>query len=360
MKDLRSQPRIGVAVIGCGRIGTLRAMLSARHPGVRFLALSDRDRSKADILAQRAGADIAGTDNDAAIHHPDVDIVFVSTPEHDHRDAIVCALEAGKPVFVEKPIALTLADADAIVAAQERTGTELRIGYSRRHERRWMMTKEQIAQGRLGEIIGIQSRVYNTRAQMLQILERAPDATPVNDVLTYYVDMACWFLEGIRPVEVVARENSRVYRKLGYDKADVTWAIVTFENGAVVNLGICYALPAKYPTVGQSARFEILGEDGVILLDVDNKDSLLYTDRGAPHTYVPDHAVNLMFMQTTSAADYAVGEYWGAVADETRSWIDHLMTGRPCPHATPAEARRTLAVTLAIEEAARTGQAVRL
>ena len=65
-------------------------------------------------------------------------------------------------------------------------------------------------------------------------------------------------------------------------------------------------------------------------------------------------------MQTTSAADFAVGEYWGAVANETRSWIDHLMSGRPCPHTTPTEARRTLAVTLAIEEAARTGQAVKL
>lgn len=359
VSDRRGEP-LGVAVIGCGRIGGLRASLSATHPSVRFLALSDRERHKADILAQKTGADFVTTDNAAAIDHPEVDIVFVSTPEHDHRESIVAALEAGKPVFVEKPIALTLADADAIIAAQARTGTPLRVGYSRRHERRWMMTKEQIAQGRLGEIIGIQSRVYNTRAQMLQILQRAPDATPVNDVLTYYVDMACWFLEGVRPVEVVARENSRVYKKLGYDKADVTWAIVTFENGAVVNLGICYALPAKYPTVGQSSRFEILGEDGVILLDVDNKDSLLYTDRGAPHTYVPDHNVSLMFMQTTSAADYAVGDYWGAVASETRSWIDHLLTGRPCPHTTPEEARRTLTVTLAIEEAARTGRAVTL
>lgn len=351
---------LGVAVIGCGRIGGLRAHLSATHPSVNFLALSDRERHKADILAQKTGADFVTTDNAAAIDHPEVGIVFVSTPEHDHRESIIAALEAGKPVFVEKPLALTLADADAIIEAQKRTGTPLRVGYSRRHERRWMMTKEQIAQGRLGEIIGIQSRVYNTRAQMLQILERAPDATPVNDVLTYYVDMACWFLEGVRPVEVVARENSRVYKKLGYDKADVTWAIVTFENGAMVNLGICYALPAKYPTVGQSSRFEILGEDGVILLDVDNKDSLLYTDRGAPHTYVPDHNVSLMFMQTTSAADYAVGDYWGAVASETRSWIDHLLTGRPCAHTTPEEARRTLAVTLAIEEAARTGKPVTL
>jgi predicted dehydrogenase len=63
------------------------------------------------------------------------------------------------------------------------------------------------------------------------------------DVLTYYVDMACWYLEGIRPVEVVARGNARIFKEMGYSAHDVTWAIITYENGAVVNLGICYALP---------------------------------------------------------------------------------------------------------------------
>ena len=351
---------IGIAVIGSGRIGTLRASLSAAHPGVNFLAVSDRQQHKADILAQRVGANLATTDNLAAIQHPSVNAVFVSTPEHDHREAVVQALEAGKPVFVEKPLSFSLADADAIVETAKRTGTEIRVGYSRRHERRWMLAKEQILQGRLGEILGIQQRVYNARAQFLEILMRAPTATAVNDVLTYYVDMACWYLEGHRPVEVVAREQKRVFKSMGYDVGDVTWAIVTFDTGAVVNLGISYVLPAKYPTVGQSARFEIIGTEGVILLDADNKDSLLYTERGAPHTYVPDHNVSLMFMQTTSAADYAVGDYWGAVASETRSWLDHLMNGRPVPHTTLEEARRTLAVTLAIEEAARTGRTIKI
>ncbi len=351
---------LGVAVIGCGRIGSLRAGMSANHPGVNFLALSDSSQRAADVLAQRVGADLVTTDNHAAITDDRVGAVFVSTPEHDHREAVIRALETGKPTFVEKPIAFSLEDADAIIAAAEQTGTELRIGYSRRHDRRWMLAKEQVLQGRLGEIVGIQSRVYNGRAQMLEILKRAPDATPVNDVLTYYVDMACWFLEGIRPVEVVARSQYKVFRALGYEKPDVTWCIITFENGAVVNLGISYALPATYPAVGQSSRFEILGEDGVILLDTDNKDSLLFTDKGAPHSYVPDHNINMMFMQTTSAADFAVGDYWGAVASETRSWLDHLMTGREVPHTKPAEARRTLAITLAIEEAAASGEAVQL
>ncbi|MEE9256878.1 MAG: Gfo/Idh/MocA family oxidoreductase, partial [bacterium] len=292
---------LGVAVVGSGRIGTLRANMAARHPSVRFLAVSDKEPERADSLAESVAANLSSGDNLEVISHPDVNAVFVSTPEHDHVEAILQAVDLGKPVFVEKPLALTIEDADTIIEAVGRAGTELVIGYSRRHDRRWMLAKEQIAQGRLGEILGITSRVYNTRAQMLQILERSPHATPVMDVLTYYVDMACWYLEGIPPVEVVARSNGKVFRGLGHEVDDVTWAIVTFASGAVVNLGVCYALPAKYPAMGQSPRFEVLGEEGVILLDADNKDSLLFTDKGVPHAYVPDHSVNMVFMQTNSS-----------------------------------------------------------
>ena len=351
---------LGVAVVGSGRIGTLRANMASRHPSVRFLAVSDIDPEKAGMLGQQVNADLTSSDNYRIISDPQVNTVVVSTPEHEHVEAILQALELGKPVFVEKPLALTLDDTDKIVEAVDRTGVELRIGYSRRHDRRWMLAREQVAQGRLGGIIGIQSRVYNSRAHMMEILKRSPEATPVLDALTYYVDMACWYLDDVRPVEVIARGNYGLYKEMGYDIHDVTWAIITFENGALVNLGICYALPARYPTYGQSARFEVLGEDGVIVLDMDNKDSFLFTDKGVPHAYVPDHYVDALFMQSNSSGDWAMGEYWGPIANETRSWLDHLAAGTTCSHTTVREGRRTVEVTLAIEEAARTGQPVKL
>ncbi len=229
---------LGVAVIGCGRIGGLRASLSSTHPGVELPGdLRPGADSRRMCSPSARVRTLVTTDNLAAITDDRVDAVFVSTPEHDHRDSIVQALEAGKAVFVEKPIALTLADAGIIIEAAERSGSELRVGYSRRHDRRWMMTKEQILQGRLGEILGMQSRVYNTRAQLMQILARSLTQPRSTDVLTYYVDMACWFLEGIRPVEVVARSKYKIFRNWAYNASDVTWAIITFENGAVVNLG---------------------------------------------------------------------------------------------------------------------------
>ena len=181
---------LGVGIIGSGRIGTLRANMASRHPSVRFLAVSDLDPERAGLLGQCVNADFTSSDNLRVISHPEVNTVIVSTPEHEHTLPILQALDLGKPVFVEKPLALTLDEADQIVAAVEKSGVELRIGYSRRHDRRWMLAKEQIVQRRLGDILGIQSRVYNTRAHMMEILKRSPEATPVLDALTYYVDMA--------------------------------------------------------------------------------------------------------------------------------------------------------------------------
>ena len=351
---------IGVAVIGSGRIGSLRAGMASRHPSVNFLALSDKNKTKADILAQKTGADFVTDNNLDAISDARVDAVVVATPEHDHVEAVLQAINLGKPIFLEKPLALTLEDGDLIANSAKKAGVEIVIGYSRRHDRRWMMTKQHIKEGRLGEIISIQSRVINTRAQMLEIIKRSPDASPVLDVLTYYVDMVCWYMEGIRHVEVVARSHGKIFRNLGHDTDEATWAIITFENGAIVNLGIFYALPATYPTFGQSPRFEIFGEDGVILLDADNKDSILYSDKGIPHAYVPDHDPKMLFMQTNSSGDWALDDFWGPIANETRSWLDHLVTGLPCPHTTIEEGRKTLQITLAIEESSRTGAAVKI
>ena len=351
---------LGIAVVGAGRIGTLRARLAAKHPSVRFLAIADADPKRAQALAEQTGAAYHCGNNDEVISRPEVDAVFVSTPEGAHAPAVRKALELGKPVLVEKPIALSLADADDILATLKQTGGTLRIGYSRRFKECFLRTKEQMTHGRLGKVVGGLARVYNSRAQAFAILERDPHATPVLDVLTYYVDLMCWFLEGNRPVEVIARGQGGIFHEAGYSAHDVTWAIVTFADGAVVNLGVSYALPAKYPTLGQSDRVELLGTEGTLLVDDDHMDHLLYTDKGIPHAYVPDHQVNMAFLGSTTAGDWAVGDFWGPLGNETRAWLDHLVTGNPTAHTTPEQARINLETTIAIERAVETGKPVRL
>lgn len=359
MTDRSSRP-LGIAVVGAGRIGTLRARLAGRHPAVGFLAISDRDPACAKALADTAGATFYSADNNAVIEHPSVTAVIVSTPEGDHAAPILRALELGKPVLVEKPIALDLTEADRVLAAVKRTGGNLRVGYSRRYKECFLRAKEQMIQGRLGKVVGGLARVYNSRAQAFAILKRVPHATPVVDVLTYYVDLMGWFLEGDRPVEVVARAQHGIFREAGYRADDVTWAIVTYQSGAVVSFGVSYALPARYPTLGQSDRVELLGAEGTMIIDDDHMDHLLYSDRGVPHAYVPDHQVNMAFLGSNTAGDWAVGDFWGPLGNETRAWLDSLVTGAPTVHTTPGEARLNLETTLAIEHSAQTGEAVRL
>jgi len=351
---------LGIAVVGSGRIGSLRARMAAGHPAVRFLAVSDLDGARAEKLAKAAGANFASISNDTVIAHPEVNAVIVSTSEPEHLEPVMQALELGKPVLVEKPIALTLDDADRIIAKAEETGTPLRVGYAQRFKRRYLSAKDQIVEGRLGNILALTGRACNTRAQGIEILKRSADATPVVDVLTYWVDVAGWFLEGVRPREVSARGHGTVFRDAGYDVNDATFALVTYENGAVVNLGVFFALPAHAPQLGMGVRIEVYGSEGALILNDDHTDELLITNKGIPHAYIPGLEFQTAFLSSSTPGNWHLGDYWGPVADETRVWLDHLSRGRPCPMATAREARQTLAITLAIEESAHSGEAVRL
>jgi len=352
--------QIGVAVIGAGRIGALRAHLAAAHPGVRFLAIADAESQRARALADKVHAQLACETNMEAIAHPEVDAVIVSTSEHEHTAPVLQALERGKAVLVEKPIALELEDAGRILAALESSRGNLRVGYSRRFKRRYLTAKEQIRRGRLGRIVGISARLYNTRAQVCQMLDRNPGATPVVDSLTYYVDLLGWYVPDNPVVEVSAWGQSGAIRDRGYDCDDVTWAILKLADGAIVNLGVSFVLPDRYPSLGYSGRFEILGTAGTLIIDDDHLDQLMYTEQGIPHIYIPNHTVNMAFLGSSAPGDWAEGDFWGPLANETRSWLDHLVTGRPCALTTAEEARNNLAITLAIEHAVASGKPVRL
>ena len=149
-----------------------------------------------------------------------------------------------------------------------------------------------------------------------------------------------WLLAGNPAVEVFARGQSGFIKGSGYSNTnDVTWAIVTCSDGAVVNFGVCYALPQHYPSLGHAARVELLGTDGVLIIDDDHTDQLMYSEHTAPHVY-SDHNVNMAFLGS-GTPDWALGDS-RTVASETRAWLDHLSMGRACVLATADDARCTL------------------
>src|SRR5260221_2305011 len=164
-----------------------------------------------------------------------------------------------------------------------------------------------------------------------------------------------WVQEGNRTEEGVARGQHGIFKNAGYGAHDVTWAIVTFADGAVINLGVSYALPARYPTLGQSDRVELLGSDGTMIIDDDHLDHLLFSEKGIPHAYVPDHTVDMAFLGSNTAGDWAVGDFCGPLGNETRAWLDHLATGPSTVHTTPEHARINLDTTSGIALAAASG-----
>jgi predicted dehydrogenase len=357
---MQAKKEIGLAIVGSGKIGTLRGKLAKMHPSVRFIAVSDANPEAAEKLAKTIGADYWTTDNLEVMSLPEVNAINIATSEHEHTVPLLAALDRGVPVLVEKPIALLEDDAKQVIAKAEQLNSDLHIGYSRRYKNRYLIAKEQIIQGRLGVITGACARLYNSRSQCFAMLKRNKGATPVVDALTYYVDLMGWLLADNPVVEVFAKGQKGVIHAAGYDTEDVTWAILTCKDGAVINLGVSYALPEKWPSVGHSARVELLGTHGTLLINDDHTDQIMHTDLGFPHVYLTDHKIETVFLESSTPGDWALGDFLGPIADETRAWLDYLSTGKPCNLAKPKDAIRTLAVTLAIEESARTGKTVYL
>src|SRR5215475_14602358 len=125
---------IGLGIIGSGRIGTLRARLAAGHPAVASIAVSDLDPKNAAKLGGLVGGRSHDDDNLAVIDDPAVTAVIVSTSEGEHLAPLLAAIARGKPVLVEKPIALTVREADQVLAVLNRSGGNMRVGYSRRYK----------------------------------------------------------------------------------------------------------------------------------------------------------------------------------------------------------------------------------
>ena len=97
-----------------------------------------------------------------------------------------------------------------------------------------------------------------------------------------------------------------------------------------------------------------------MLLDDDHTDQIMYTEKGIPHTYLPDDPVNAVFLSSGTPGEWALGEFIGPLSSETQAWLDHLAVGKPCSLATPEQARHTLEATLAIKKSAELGEKIGL
>ena len=340
----------GVAVVGAGGIGTLRAHSCAQIPQVDYLAICDKVPEKLDTLSEAVGADMATTKFEEAITSDRVGAVVISTDEEYHHAPAALAAELGKPVLIEKPFVLDLDEADDILAKAEKSGAEVFVGYTQRFRRRYLLAKQSAMAGQLGNIVMAMGKIYVTRAVGEAVARRSPNTTPSINIL--------WYMEGKKPVEVYARAGSFVFKE--YNRDDFQWMIVTFDDGSVATLGTSWLPPHHWPAYTATMEVDLQGTTGSLNIDDAHRDVILAPGDAIPCPYTPEHEVNVAFLGSAMPGDFALGEFFGPMKEESDAFIRHVLGIGGVGLATGAHARRVLELTMASDRSVREGKPVKL
>jgi len=155
-QDTSTSP-LSVAVIGCGLIGRRRAEVAQRSPDGRLIIVADVDAARAEQTAQEFGCD-ATADWPQAVSRDDVDVVIVSTTNNWLAPIALAALDAGKHVLVEKPMARDASEAEAVVTAAASRKRVLGVGFNHRHHQAMLRAYELFAQGAIGDVTFLRCR----------------------------------------------------------------------------------------------------------------------------------------------------------------------------------------------------------
>ena len=142
-------PELGAAIVGCRAVAPLHAKAIANVQGVRLVAVCDLDEEPARQLAEPYGADVMG-DFDELLARDDVDLVHIVTPDELHAPMAVKAAQAGKHALVEKPVAMSIDEVDAMIDAAEAAGVKVMCAQSRRYKPKFAAVAAAVKAGRIG------------------------------------------------------------------------------------------------------------------------------------------------------------------------------------------------------------------
>ena len=160
-ESVKSPGDINFAVLGPHGRGRIALLLHRPEEGLRVVGVCATHLSNLDVYRDKCGSDlIQVTDYREILVNPDVDAVLVCTPDNLHAEHAVAALEAGKHVFLEKPMAISIEECDAIIAAAERSGSKLYVGHNMRFFPVMQKMRELIDAGRIGRVEAIWCRHF--------------------------------------------------------------------------------------------------------------------------------------------------------------------------------------------------------
>ena len=327
--------QLSVGVIGTGWCGGIRAVACAESALVRELHIAEiRDDRLKEVQALTRPA-TATADWEELIGNRDIEVVMVSaTPETLHYPMAKATLDAGKHVLLEKPMALTLDEADDLIDTAERRGLRFTVGYSQRFNGKQAMVKRALLDGTLGQPTSVLVSRHIGRSLGAKIGNRIK-LSPAAMEATHDLDFALWCLEPRRPVRVYSQLAWGVRREsLGLP--DSQMIMVTMDDGVLVTVGAGMSLPPGYPNAA-STWIEVIGTDGAILVDDSHRDIVLNT--------VSD---GVRFPLSTMPGEKVGATFAGPMERETLHFLEAVAFERPVM-VDPRLARLTMEVYMAAD-----------
>ena len=249
---------VKIALIGAGRIGSNHARLIKNHViGAELVAVVD-PTPNAETLAGELGA-VAFSSPDDVLSRDDIDAVLIATPARTHADLVVKAAAAGKHVFVEKPMAVTLEDADRAVNAAGEANTVLQVGFNRRFAAGFAAARARIDAGDIGTPQLLRS-VTRDPGPFTADPHKIPQWTIFLETLIHDFDALCYLNPDATPVEVTAHADCLVVPEAaGTGFLDTAVVTVRFDNGAIGTAEASFS--AAY---GYDVRGEVFGSKGMM------------------------------------------------------------------------------------------------
>jgi UDP-N-acetylglucosamine 3-dehydrogenase len=330
--------RLRIGVIGLGWFGEIHCEAIAGIPNLELAALCTRRPERLAEQARKFGVRKTYADYRDMLADKDIDAVSIVTMWDQHTGPAVDALNAGKHVFLEKPMASTIADCNTIMAAAKASKGILQIGHICRFNPRYRMAKQAIDEGRIGKIVALQSRRNIPAAWTPTILEKIG---PIVGDAIHDTDLMLWFT-GDRVASAYAQTVS--VRNLKYP--DIGQTMYRFRGGATATLETVWCMPEKTP-FDIDERMSIIGTEGIIHIQ-DTFPNLGIVDGTRLHS--PDTTYWPMFEGVRGGALRAEFEYFANCA----------LKGIAPAIGRPEDAAAALEATLAAEESARTGNVVRI
>lgn len=329
---------IRLGLIGAGRMGSFHGQTAALHiPGASLVAIADPTPGQAARLAETLGVQRVYTDPQQLLDDPEVDGILIAAPARSHAELVISAAEAGKGVFCEKPMAITLDEADRAIAAAAQANVTLQVGFNRRFVRGFREAHLDVVSGRIGTPQLLRSL---TRDPGLSNPAGVPQWTIFLETLIHDFDTLRYLNPGAEAVEVFVMADALVapaYKSKGLlDTAVVT---IRFDNGAIATA------EANFQAVyGYDVRGEVFGSAGMLTMGSITQSSML--------RYLADGIqTDTQRMDTDLLRD--------AYIAELTHFVDCLRSGQK-PRAGGEDARAALAIARACIESVQQGKPVRL